>query len=300
MRIPHGPAKAGDAHVAGEARRHAPDEPFRLSPADPPPDPHHHETAAHPHHKPDAPLHETQFELIVDRAELDAAIEASPEESRKIREIEEFQKERRGYNLAGDHGGRFSFFRRGDDGRPAGWFYVKWRAGVSGVLKFLRFIDTWSYLISVPFLIMVLFAIVTSSRGLVHAGSVVVVVVNYGKFWSDLIAFFVRPFKEGPLQGLAFLFPPYGVYFLYAHWDKMKPILKRMLTSCVPIILVVLAYAFIPSVNPEVQDVQDVGTRLKIGTEVLEKDIQGGLKQIEQELSDAAEKKVSPPPPSPR
>jgi predicted Zn finger-like uncharacterized protein len=301
MRIPqtHG-VHAKHAHVAGEAKAHVSEEPFRLSPPEPPPEAHHEVAAAHRH--PATPLHrvehDTEFELIVDKAELARAIDASPEELQKNREIEDFKKDRRGYQVVGDRGGRFSLFGRGGD-RPASWLYVQWRAGVTGILKILRFIDSWAYIISVPVLVMVLFAIVTSSRGLVHAGAVVVVLVNYGRFWTDLIAFFVRPFKEGPFQGLAFLFPPYTVYYLFAHWDRMKPILRRMLTSCIPIALVILAYAFLPSINPEVQDVADVGTRLKIGTEVLEKDIHGGLKQIEEELSDSLEKNESPPPDKP-
>jgi hypothetical protein len=308
MRIPQaGAAKAGHAQVAGEAKVRSLETPFRLSPAEPPPDSHREIPLAR--HEPVAPAHQgtprysygehdTEFEFIVDHAELAAATSASPEERRQIREIEEFQRHSSGYKVVGEGGGLFSFFRRRDD-RPASWQYVKWRAGVTAILKILRFIDTWAYLISVPFLVMVLFAIVTSSRGLVHAGAVVVVVVNYGRFWADLLAFFVRPFKDGPLQGLAFLFPPYTVYYLFVHWGRMKPILRRMLTSCIPIALVIVAYGFLPSVNPEVKDVHGVEARLKIGTEVLEKDLRGGLKQIEGELSDAVEKKESPPPGKP-
>jgi hypothetical protein len=270
--------------------------PFRLSPPEPVPGAHHEVAASHRH--PVTPWHDPEFELILDKEELAAAIPAPPEVLRGIREIEEFKRDPRGYKVVGDRGGLFSFFGRGGD-RPASWLYVQWRAGISGILKVLRFIDDWAYLISVPFLVMVLFAIVTSTRGLVHAGAVVIVLVNYGRFWADFLAFFVRPFKDGPIQGLAFLFPPYTVYYLFAHWDRMQPILRRMLTSCIPIALVILAYAFLPSVNPEVKDVHGVGARLKIGTEVLEKDIQGGLKQIEGELSDFAEKKESPPPDKP-
>jgi len=308
MRIPQtGAAQAGHAHVAGEARPHSPESPFHLSPAEPPPDSHHEIEAAH--HEPVTPAHkgepryssgepDTEFELVVDQADLAAAINASPEDVRGIREIEEFKKDRGGYKLVGDRGGRFSFFGGGGD-RPASWLFVQWRAGVTGILKILRFIDSWAYLISALFLVMVLFAIVTSSPGLVHAGAVVVVVVNYGRFWADLIAFFVRPFKDGPIQGLAFLFPPYTVYYLFAHWDRMKPILRRMLTSCIPIVLVILAYAYLPSINPEVEDVHGVRARLKIGTKVLKKDIQGGLKQIEGELSGEGEKKEPAPPDKP-
>jgi hypothetical protein len=307
MRIPQaGAAKAEHTHVAGEAKARSPETPFRLSPAEPPPDSQQEIPLAR---QPVAPSHQgkprysngehdTEFEFIVDQAEVAAAISASPEELRRIREIEAFKRDSRGYKVVGDRGGLLSFFGdRGD--RPASWLFVKWRELINAILKILRFIDSWAYLISVPFLVMVLFAIVTSSRGLVHAGAVVVVLVNYGRFWADLLAFFIRPFKEGPIQGLAFLFPPYTAYYLFAHWDRMKPILRRMLTSCIPIALVIVAYGFLPSVNPEVKDVQGVEARLKIGTEVLEKDIQGGLKQIESELSDAAEKKEPRPPDKP-
>jgi hypothetical protein len=293
--------------VAGEAKAHSSETPFRLSPAEPPSESHREIPVAH--HEPVAPSHkgephysygehDTEFELIVDKAELAAAIAAPPEVSQGIREIEEFKRDPRGYKVVGGGGGRFSFIGGGGD-RPASWLYVQWRAVITGILKILRFIDDWAYLISAPFLVLVLFAIVTSSRGLVHAGAVVVVVVNYGRFWADLIALFVRPFKDGPIQGLAFLFPPYTVYYLFAHWDRMRPILRRILTSCIPIALVILAYAFLPSINPAVKDVKDVGARLQIGTEVLEKDIQGGLKQIESELSGEGEKKESPLPDKP-
>jgi hypothetical protein len=293
--------------MAGETRAHSPETPFRLSPAEPPPNSDaeiplaRHVPVAHTHQGEPRDAfgeHDTEFELIVDKEELAAAIPAPPEALQGIREIEEFKRDPRGYKVVGDRGGLFSFFGRRDD-RPASWLYRQWRAGVTGILKILRFIDSWAYIISVPFLVLVLFAIVTSSRGLVHAGAVVVVLVNYGRFWTDFLAFFVRPFKDGPIQGLAFLFPPYTVYYLFAHWDRMKPILRRMLTSCIPIVLVILAYAYLPSVNPEVENVHGVKARLKIGTQVLKKDIAGGLKQIEGELSDFAEKKEPPPPDKP-
>jgi ribosomal protein S27E len=291
MKIP----QAGHAHVAGHAKPHAPDTAFHLS-AEESVAPSHQ---GGPHHPSD--MRDTEFEFVVDKAELAAALSASPEEVRRLREIESFKKDRRGYNVVDDRGGGlFSFFGRRDDG-PASGLYVKWRSGVAAILKVLRFIDDWAYLISVPFLILVLFAIVTSSRGLVHAGAVVVVLVNYGRFWADLASFFVRPFKESPIQGLLFLLPPYTVYYVFAHWDRMTPSLRRMLTSCLPIALVIVAYAFLPSVNPEVKDVTDVGARLKIGTEALKKDLEGGLEQIEEELSgkEKAEKKPSPPPDKP-
>jgi hypothetical protein len=221
------------------------------------------------------------FELIDDD---DALIPASPEVERGLREIAEFEKDRREYKVAGESGGAFFSWFWSRESRPAGWLTVKWRGMVTSVLKLLRWIDAWAYLISTPFVALILFGLALPSRGLVHAGAIVVVLANYGRFWTDLLALFVRPFKDGPLQGVAFLFPPYTLYYLATRWNQMKPILRRMLTSCIPIVLVILAYAFFPSVNPAVKDVQGVIPKLEVGTKELVKEIESVPQQLKDEL----------------
>ncbi len=126
-----------------------------------------------------------------------------------------------------------------------------------------------------------IFAIAVANRSLVHLGAVVVVLANYGRFWADLLAVFVRPFKEGPLHGLAFLFPPDGIYYLATRWDRFQPTFRRMITSCIPIVLVVLAYAFSPVVNPSVKDVQGVGGRFGSGVEERRQEIRDDVRGIE-------------------
>ena len=144
----------------------------------------------------------------------------------------------------------FTYLGLREDG-PAGWVYTKWRAGVSSVLKVIRWVDTWAYLISVPFIVLMIFGIAAENRKLIHTGAVVVVLANYGRFWADLLALFVRPYKDGPVHGLAFLFPPYTVYYLVTRWDSMKKIVRRIATSCIPILAVILIYAFDSSANPD-------------------------------------------------
>ena len=117
-----------------------------------------------------------------------------------------------------------------------------------------------------------------------HLGAVVVVLANYGRFWTDLVALFVRPYKDGPLQGLAFLFPPYTIYYVTRHWDRVKPIVRRIATSCIPIVLVVLAYAFLPPDAQPVRDVQEIPARIKAGEEELRKDIDETLRKVESEV----------------
>ena len=147
-----------------------------------------------------------------------------------------------------------------------------------------RWVDTWAYLISVPFLILMILGIAAENRPFIHTGAVVVVLANYGRFWADLLAFFVRPYKDGPLQGLAFLFPPYTFYYLATRWDSMKKIVRRIATSCIPIVLVVLIYGFLPSANPEVKDVQGFGAKLEAGKHELDKEIESDLKDLEKKL----------------
>jgi DNA-directed RNA polymerase subunit RPC12/RpoP len=226
-----------------------------------------------------------EFELIDDDEEVSAALPVSPEIERGLRELAEFAKDPRDYSLEVARGGRtiFSFGRRGDSG-PASWLVVKWRRAITRILKLLRWIDAWAYLISVPFLILLALGIIIDNTPLAHLGAVVIVLVNYGRFWTDLLALFVRPFKQSPLHGLAFLFPPYGLYFVATRWRQVKPTLRRLATSCIPIALVVFAYAFLPSVNPGVENVEGVGAKLEAGEKQLVKDIDEGIKEFEERL----------------
>ena len=175
--------------------------------------------------------------------------------------------------MEGDRSGVFSFFGLREPG-PAGWVQTKWRAGVSSVLKVFRWVDTWAYLISVPFLILMILGIAAENRPLIHAGAVVVVLANYGRFWADLIALFIRPYQDGPLHGLAFLFPPYTLYYLATRWGHMRKIVRRIATSCIPIVFVVLVYAFLPSANPKVKDLSGLGAKLEAGKRELDHEIE--------------------------
>jgi len=232
--------------------------------------------------------HHVRFELLDDDADPVSLLPVSPEIARGLREIAEFEKDRGEYKVAGD---RRRFFSRLENSRPAGWFYVKWRACVGFVLKILRWIDSWAYLISVPFVMLMIFGIVVANRALVHTGAVVVVLANYGRFWADLLAFFVRPYKDGPLQGVAFLFPPYTLYYLTAHWNRMKPIVRRIATSCIPIVLVVLAYAFLPEVNPAVKEVQGVAAKIRAGKQEVDREIDSEVRKVESEVRSVTEPK---------
>ena len=232
-----------------------------------------------------------QFELLDDDADIDSGVSVSPEIARGLQEIAEFEKNRKGYEIDGERSAVFSFLGLREDG-PAGWVTTKWRAGVASVLKLFRWVDTWAYLISIPFLILMILGIAAENRSFIHMGAVVVVLANYGRFWADLFAFFVRPYKDGPLHGLAFLFPPYMLYYLATRWDQMKKIVRRIAMSCIPIIAVVLIYAFDPSANPEVKTVKGLSARLEAGKHQLDREIAGELKDLEKKFDKPREPKA--------
>ena len=305
MRIP---GSVGAEHAHPPARATAPDgePPFKLSPPEPHPlvrevilppaadlapqrpvGPHHAQFAPASSvpaaHQPGAHEAHAQFELLDDDADPATVFSVSPEVTRGLEEIAEFEKDRRGYRIEGDRSGAFYFFGLRDS-RPAGWLYTKWRAGVSFVLKLLRWVDTWAYLVSIPFLILMVLGIAAENRLLIHTGAVVVVLANYGRFWADLLAFFVRPYKDGPLQGLAFLFPPYMLFYLATRWNHMQKLVRRIAMSCIPILFVILIYGFLPSANPQVKDVRGFGAKLEAGKQELDKEIERDLEGLEKDL----------------
>ena len=281
MVIPHAEARA----PAEPAR--TPDAPFRLSPPDERPAPAHVPSPILV--EPDqlerhiTPEGFSEFELIASEANPDDAAFTSPEVRRGLRELDEFQKNPHPYKLVDSL--EHSFLTRwAREKGPANWFVAKWRQGVGLILRVLRWLDDWAYILSVPFIVLVIFAIAVQNPNWVHFGAVVVVLANYGRFWADLFAIFVRPFKEGPVHGLAFLFPPYGIYYLWTRRDKFKPTLRRLLTSCIPIVLVVLVYAFLPFVNPSAKEARTFPEKIRSGGRELVHDIRDEVNEVRENV----------------
>ena len=100
----------------------------------------------------------------------------SPAIARGLQEIAEFEKDRKGYHIEGNRSRVFSSSGCEETGRRAG--STKWRDGVGSVLKLFRLVDTWAYLISIPFLILMILGIAAENRSFIHTGAVVVVLAN--------------------------------------------------------------------------------------------------------------------------
>jgi DNA-directed RNA polymerase subunit RPC12/RpoP len=137
--------------------------------------------------------------------------------------------------------------RRGRDAsQPANAATMLWRRQMSIVIKIFRWINETAYLISVPFLIMLLFGVVVRSPHLVHTGAIVVVLLNLGRFISGFVNLAAIPFRDGIDQGVQFLIPPLTFVYLYNHWNKVKKATRRLVEPMLTIGLVAMAFMFIP------------------------------------------------------
>jgi hypothetical protein len=100
---------------------------------------------------------------------------------------------------------------------------------------------------------------------------------------TDILSLFVRPFKDGPIHGLMFLLPPYGIYDIASRWNEFQPTFRRLLTSCISIVLVLLAYMFIPTVDPEHQSARTISEEARRLQQDLVKDAREVGREIRQE-----------------
>ncbi len=151
------------------------------------------------------------------------------------------------------------------------------RGGIAEtVLILLRKVSDFAYLLSIPFLLLILLAIVLKQHDLAIAGAVVVIVLNIARLLIDGFALVALAFKKGPLHGVLFFVPPFTIYYLVKRGKVMKEALARFLGPAIPILGVVLLFLFVPWLRGgEVKQATLMGDRVqkKLGAleETLEK-----------------------------
>ncbi len=106
--------------------------------------------------------------------------------------------------------------------KPAGGAKILWRKYLGVVQKLFRTLNETAYLISVPFLLMVLLGAIIGSRPLALMGATAVVLLNLGRIVAGVANLAVVPFREGIFQGIMFLIPPLTFVYLSSHWKLLK------------------------------------------------------------------------------
>ena len=88
--------------------------------------------------------------------------------------------------------------------------------------RILRWLNETAYFVSVPFLMLLLIGVVLSNRPLAVLGATAVVLLNIGRLIAGVANLVVIPFREGIVQGVTFLIPPFTFFYLNNHWKKMR------------------------------------------------------------------------------
>jgi hypothetical protein len=134
-----------------------------------------------------------------------------------------------------------------------------WRQQLGGVQKLFRKINETAYLVSVPFLMILLLGTAVRNRPLALFGATVVVLLNIGRLVAGAANLAVIPFREG------------------INLKKMKKPIRRVLEPAFTIGLVILAFVFIPWLSSGQSSKASTAKRVRSGAQALEKDMKGEL-----------------------
>lgn len=153
-------------------------------------------------------------------------------------------------------------------------------ARMHGLLKFLKGLSDFGYLLSIPFITMILIAVILGSREWAVTGATGVVLINVVRFYLNLFNLAVLPFRESLSQGIMFLIPPLTLIYLFKRWKKMKRGAKRLVGPTIQIAGVFLAFIFIPVLSSgSLGEGASIRERINAESESLKKDISSEAKK---------------------
>ncbi|WP_165065140.1 zinc ribbon domain-containing protein [Paludisphaera rhizosphaerae] len=141
-----------------------------------------------------------------------------------------------------------------DAAGPAGRATIMWRHSWRSIAKLLRNINEFAYLLSIPFIMLLLIGATMHNRSLALLGAEAVVLLNIGRLITGLANLVAVPFREGPGTGLMFLIPPFTIKYMMDHWNQMRRPTKRVVTPLLTIAAVLLAFALLPSLSAKSAD----------------------------------------------
>jgi hypothetical protein len=137
-----------------------------------------------------------------------------------------------------------------------------WRRQLGGVQKLFRKINQAAYLFSIPFIMILLFGALVQSRSTAMLGATGVVLLNIGRIVAGVANLAVVPFRDG------------------INLKKMKKPFWRVIEPAVTIVVVAVAFTFIPWLSASTSGKGSVTEKLRSGAAALEKDIKGQVDTV--------------------
>lgn len=134
----------------------------------------------------------------------------------------------------------------GPQSRPAGPLVLFWRRRIGGLQNVVRWLYESAYVISIPFIVVLLVGIAIKSRSVALLGATVVIGLNLLRLIAGVVNLSLAHFRQSVVKGVLFLIPPVTIYYLASEWKRSRKAVRRIIEPTVTIVLVVLAFLFIP------------------------------------------------------
>ncbi len=165
----------------------------------------------------------------------------------------------------------------GKSSRPASDLKMLWRKDLGFVQKITRKINETAYLISVPFLLLILLGAIIRNRPLALTGATAVVLLEIARIISGIANLAIVPFRDGISQGIMFLIPPLTFFYLSNHWKLMKKPTMRIIGPIATIVVVFAAFALVPTLRKDgkLPNAKDLKTEIRTDVKQLEGEIIG-------------------------
>jgi hypothetical protein len=157
---------------------------------------------------------------------------------------------------------------RGKGGGPPNVVFAAWRHEVGVIQRILRWLNESAYIVSIPFVIILLFGIAVKANSIAIFGAAFVVLLNIGRIIAGVANLAVIPLRDG------------------FNLRKYKKPLRRVIEPVVWIAAVVLAFTFVPWLASGKASTGSISERIKAGAEKLEEDIKGEVNKVTDKAKD--------------
>jgi hypothetical protein len=137
-----------------------------------------------------------------------------------------------------------------------------WRRQIGAIQRVFRKVHQAAYLISVPFLMILVLGAVVGNRHLALLGATAVVLLNIGRLVAGAANLAVVPLRDG------------------VNAKRMKKPMWRLIEPALTIGVVVLAFTFIPSLSSGNSARGGIAQRIRSGSQSLQKDMEGEVNKV--------------------
>jgi len=152
-----------------------------------------------------------------------------------------------------------------------------YRRFFSRFARLFRWINETAYGISVLFLLLAIVGVIMNKHSLTILGISAIVLLNVVRIGAGLFNLVVIPFRDNPVKGLLFLFPPVTAFYLWQNWSKWRKPIRRIIGPVVTLAVVIAAYVYVPWINGNKRAQANIKDRIDTAVESIKKDVTGSL-----------------------